>query len=71
MLKFIYTGSVEMEKECEMELFQLADKYILTDLKDFMAVKLAIGLTVENFTDIVLLAHFPPCPLLQRVRGFF
>ncbi|XP_065205312.1 speckle-type POZ protein B-like isoform X22 [Planococcus citri] len=56
MLKYIYTGKCEVSDELVEGLLAAADKYDLGRLKIMCAQKLIEGLSVENATNVVILA---------------
>ncbi|XP_065205343.1 speckle-type POZ protein B-like [Planococcus citri] len=56
MLIYIYTGKCEVPDALAEELFVAADKYDLGRLKIMCVQKLIEGLSVENATNVVILA---------------
>ncbi|XP_065203937.1 speckle-type POZ protein B-like [Planococcus citri] len=61
MLKYIYTGKCDDSDELAEELLAAADKYDLCGLKIICAKKLIRRLSIENATNVLILAdmhHF-------------
>ncbi|XP_065205301.1 speckle-type POZ protein B-like isoform X12 [Planococcus citri] len=56
MLKYVYTGKCEVSDELVEGLLAAADKYDLGRLKIMCAKKLIEGLSVENATNVLILA---------------
>lgn len=59
----------ESKRECGQELFRLADKYELLDLRAHMAFHLAASLTEYNVSGVALLASMHRAKRLKLVRA--
>lgn len=53
----------------EEEMLRLAQKLLLPDLVEHLGERLASQITVDNFTDMALLADSHACGALKRVSG--
>jgi len=72
MLRFIYTGRVEMMHEWADRLLAAADKYDLSDLKAQCEDYLCAQISVESASNLLLLADMFNCARLKAtVIGFF
>ncbi|XP_065203947.1 speckle-type POZ protein B-like [Planococcus citri] len=66
MLKYIYTGKCDGSDELAEGLLAAADKYDLRGLKIICAKKLIRGLSVENATNVLILADIHHYEDLKR-----
>ncbi|XP_065203939.1 speckle-type POZ protein B-like [Planococcus citri] len=66
MLKYIYTGKCDDSNELAEGLLAAADKYDLCGLKIMCAKKLIRGLSVENATNVLILADMHHYEDLKR-----
>lgn len=57
MMRFIYTGTVEVTTDIAQDLLRAADQYLLEGLKRLCEYSIAQDLTVENFANIYDLAE--------------
>uniref|UniRef100_A0A0D6QYQ3 BTB domain-containing protein n=1 Tax=Araucaria cunninghamii TaxID=56994 RepID=A0A0D6QYQ3_ARACU len=57
MMRFIYTGTVEVTSDIAQDLLRAADQYLLEGLKRLCEYAIAQDLTVENFANVYDLAE--------------
>lgn len=71
MMRFLYTGTVEVKSEIAQDLLRAADQYLLEGLKRLCELCLAEDLTVENVADVFDLAEAHHAILLEDTCALF
>jgi len=66
MLYYIYSGNVKNLKLKALNLLAAADKYAIGELKETCESHLQGNLTIENISDILIVAYLHNCLHLQR-----
>jgi speckle-type POZ protein len=56
LLRFLYQGEVEMSPKMSMRLYELADRYLMQDLKENCLYYMVHHITVLNVVDLFCLA---------------
>ena len=67
VLRFIYTDEVKNMDELAPELLAAADKYMLVLLKSKCEASLARNITVENCSELLILAHLHSAENLKKI----
>lgn len=67
VLRFIYTDEVDNLDDFAAELLAAADKYMLTLLKSKCEVSLARNVTLENCSELLMLAHLHSANGLKQI----
>eukprot|EP01018_Ginkgo_biloba_P034226 Gb_07904 [translate_table: standard] len=71
MMRFIYTGTVEVTSDISQDLLRAADQYLLEGLKRLCEDSIAQGLTGENVADVYDLAEAYHALLLKHTCVLF
>jgi len=68
LVRYLYTGCIDSEamKQFKMELFKLADKYLISTLKHYIANSLLGDVNAGNVLDMVVLADNHDAPALLK-----
>lgn len=71
-LEFLYSATVDFEKCNASELYKIAHKYDVSDLKSVCSDFVAEKLSVENFAEILILANeYDDRKLSTQIQNFF
>lgn len=57
MMRFIYTGSVDVTREAAEDLLRAADQYLLDGLKRLCEYTIAQGITLDNISTMYELSE--------------
>lgn len=71
MMRFLYTGTVEVTLEIAQDLLRASDQYLLEGLKRLCEECIAQDLTVENVADVFDLAEAHHAILLKHTCALF
>jgi hypothetical protein len=71
LLRFLYTGEVDLGNADAAEVMVAADKYAIDPLKEECASRMTQNLTVENATSYLVLAHLHNAAALQEATSEF
>mmetsp|Transcript_40306 Transcript_40306/g.38778 ORF Transcript_40306/g.38778 Transcript_40306/m.38778 type:complete len:175 (-) Transcript_40306:32-556(-) len=66
MVRFFYLGECEVNSEDLVDLFELCQEFILTDLKQLLEQAMIKNVDLDNFEDTLVLARHFECHQLKQ-----